>query len=454
MKGFKATFKELFSLALPLIFSNIVSSASGIISMFYIAQINTHALAAGAVISSSYSLLMMMALSILYSISISIGHSQSGKTNAKIHEIIASGMGLCLLICIPMLVICLNIGSILQWIHQPAEVSQMAGDYFRGFSYGLLPMLLIAVFNQFFMGIKKPRLMLYFTFNAVLINACMSYLLIFGYGPIKPLALYGAGLASSITATIQFAIILAFLLMHPSFKAFHLFSKKIISFTYGKLLFNIGFPISIQYSIELLAFSTLTYFMGILGTDALAAQQISLQLSLLLIMINMGMSQAGSILISHHLQSEEEKKRILIHRTSVFSAALLMLLIGLFYLVFSRPLIGLYLNIHQQNLQGILSLAQQLIAIAIMSQFFDSGRNIAAGLLRGYGDSKTSMWTSLISCWIIGLPLALVLAFVFHLGAVGLRLGMMIGIIYGCLQLLGKIKGLSFWDGKYQQALS
>ncbi len=445
MNPSKSTLKAIFLLALPLIFSNIVSSASGIISMFFIAQINTEALAAGAVISSSLGLCMMMTVSILYSVSICIGHSTSGKLKADINEIVASGIGLALLISLPMLFIYLNIGRILLWMRQPLEVCQMTGNYFHGLALGLLPNLLTVVFNQFFMGIRKPRIILYFTSLGVLINSCLSYVMIFGYGPINPMGIYGAGLSASLTAISLLTTIVIYILFHPAMKKYQLITKKIISFNLSRRLFSIGYPISIQYTIELLAFSAITYFMGIIGTSALAAQQISFQLSLFLIMINMGMSQAGSILISHHQQSGS-RQLIHISRLTLLSGASLMLLIGFFYLLFSKNLIVLYLDVDNPALHGIASLAQTLILITVISQFFDAGRNISAGLLRGHGDSKTSMWTSLFSCWIIGIPLSLVLAFVLHLGPVGLRLGMMTGIFFGCCQLLRRVGGLPLFE--------
>lgn len=45
----------------------------------------------------------------------------------------------------------------------------------------------------------------------------------------------------------------------------------------------------------------------------------------------------------------------------------------------------------------------------------------------------------IVSCWIIGLPLAIIFAFSLHLGAIGLRLGIMIGILYGCIQLINRL---------------
>jgi multidrug resistance protein, MATE family len=116
-----------------------------------------------------------------------------------------------------------------------------------------------------------------------------------------------------------------------------------------------------------------------------------------------------------------------------------MLIIRIIYWVFPDALISLYLNVKDPSLSEMVSLTRAILFIAAFTQLFDAGRNIAASLLRGYGDTKSSMWTSLISCWILGLPLALMLGFFFHFGAIGLRLGIMFGLLFGCIHLMSRV---------------
>lgn len=59
----KKIIKEIFGLSIPIILSNILSAAAGFISMLLIAKVNPNALAAGAIITSTYGLVMMMAIS-------------------------------------------------------------------------------------------------------------------------------------------------------------------------------------------------------------------------------------------------------------------------------------------------------------------------------------------------------------------------------------------------------
>lgn len=439
MKQYKTVLKQLFSLALPIIFSNLISASSGLISMFFIAALNQNALAAGAIITSTYGLLTLMVVSVLYSVSILIGQAHGAGRDNEISPIISSGISVAIVSGIPLTALLCYMTPVLQFLHQSLEVSTLAGDYFQGIAYGFIPSLIGAVFTQFFLGISKARLLLYFTIIGVILNSLISYLLIFGLHIVHPMGIFGAGLANSITACLLLAIISLYIVFNSEFKKYQMTSKKLFNPVYCKLLVKIGMPISIQYTLELLAFSVITYLMGLIGTDALGAQQITLQCSMVAVMVVMGFSQSGSILVSQCLGKGTDCDRQLIANCTFGLAALFMLGIGLVYWVFPDTLMSLYLNIHDPSLSDMLSLTRTILCIAAFTQLFDAGRNIAAGLLRGYGDTKSSMWTSLISCWVAGLPLAILFAFVFHLGAAGLRLGIMFGISFGCIHLMNRL---------------
>lgn len=442
----KNVLKELIILALPIIFSNIISATTGLISMLFVAKINSDALASGAIITSTYGLIMMMAISIFYSISILIGHHKGVGRNSEIGKITCSGVALSCFIGLPLIFLFLYIEPILQLLHQPLVVSKMTGEYFHGLAYGLLPSLIVAVFSQFFMGIARTNIILEFTIIGVILNSFISYFLIFGYGAIPPLGIYGAGLANSITSTLQLVMILTYILRNPDFHQYNILPASLFVLTHCKSLLKIGAPISIQYTTEILAFSSITYLMGTIGIEALAAHQITLQSTMLALMIVMGISQSGLILISHNMNKDSKFDRTVICRLTLLIGVISMLIMGISYLLFSDALISVYVDTLNPSFHQIAHLAKNLLILAAVTQILDAARNISSGRLRGSGDTKTSMWTGLVSCWIIGIPMAIILAFIFHLNAIGLRLGMMLGILYGCIQLINRLVKMNRTD--------
>lgn len=428
--------RELLNLAVPLIFSNLINISSSLVGMYFISQVSPNTLAAGAIITSTYGLIVMMVISILYSVSIIVAKMHGSNANETIGSVVFSGIFVTLIIGIPLTILLLHIEIIFDTLKQPHEISILAGEYFQALAIGFIPSLIGAVYTQFFMGISQPRVILSFTILGAIVNSALSYICIFGYSFIPALGVLGAGLACSITAYTLLITTILYVLYSSRFKSYNIFNYQRITLKYIPTILKIGIPISIQYSAELLAFSALTFLMGILGADALCAQQIALQCSMIGIMIVMAISQSGSILISQSLNENKIHRTLAIANSALLLGTSFMLIIGAIYWFFPIKLISLYLDVKNTALTNTVYLTKIILSIAAFTQIFDGGRNIAAGLLRGFGDTKSSMLTGITSCWVIGIPTSICFGFLLHLGAPGIRLGMMIGIFIGCINLV------------------
>lgn len=438
----KSTGSEIIKItftALPLIFSNLLNAAASLISMYLIAKIDTNSLAASALITSTYGFIIMLVISMLYSISIVTSKMHGANQHHDIGSVVFAGNIITIILGIPLTALMLHMSPVFRFLGQPEAINILASDYFKGCSFGLIPSLISSVYMQLLLGTRSAKIIPYITGAGVIINSILTVICIFGLGAIPAMHIYGAGIANSITAYVILALILLYISSSKHHAKHALFQRSSYHLKHMISLLKIGIPISIQFTSELFAFSALTYLMGILGTAALQAQQISLQCGMIGIMISMGISQAGTIIISRTIGAGESARIPKIICTSLFLGFSMMLIISLIYWFFPLALISLYINTNTSSVDETIYLTKIILAIAAFTQIFDSVRNIAAGLLRGLGDTKTSMLTSIISCWTIGIPAALLLGFIWHLGAPGIRLGMLLGILSGCIHLLYRL---------------
>jgi len=83
-----------------------------------------------------------------------------------------------------------------------------------------------------------------------------------------------------------------------------------------------------------------------------------------------------------------------------------------------------------------LSLARTLLLHAALFQLFDGLQVTLAGVLRGLGDTATSLVANLVGHWGIGLPVGVGLAFGLGLGAVGMWVGLATGLAAVAVALL------------------
>ena len=85
---------------------------------------------------------------------------------------------------------------------------------------------------------------------------------------------------------------------------------------------------------------------------------------------------------------------------------------------------------------SVIEVGSGLLAIAAAFQLFDGVQVVATGALRGSGDTRTSMLTSLVGYWLVSLPLGAFLCFSLDLGVYGLWGGLTFGLVFAAIALV------------------
>jgi MATE family multidrug resistance protein len=176
---------------------------------------------------------------------------------------------------------------------------------------------------------------------------------------------------------------------------------------------------------------------GWLGEASLGAQQIVMQIGLVVVMIPYGLGGAAAILIGQAIGRDDKELIKSYAEAALLIGLIFMILVAICYYVFPHVIISWFgINIHDPKVTMTINIATALLAVAAISQIFDATRNIATGALRAFQDTKFPMVIGFISSWIISIPIGAILAFVFHLGAPGIRAGFLFGWLFGAIILL------------------
>jgi MATE family multidrug resistance protein len=91
-------------------------------------------------------------------------------------------------------------------------------------------------------------------------------------------------------------------------------------------------------------------------------------------------------------------------------------------------MLSLFLDFKTVDADAILAFAIPLLVVAAAFQLVDTLQVLAAGLLRGLKDTRVPMQFALFSYWVVGIPAAYFLSQYTSLEALGIWLGLAIGL--------------------------
>lgn len=428
--------KRVIQLSLPMAGSRFLQMLSGFFATMMVSHLGKIVLAACAFINSALAFVLLIFISIVFSLSFIVGQSFGAKKYDEIGAFVQQGMVLSSMLGVIMMIAFWYVDDALKWFHENAQMLVYVTDYFHALMWGAVPILLQSCLEQFFYGILKQRLVIMINFLSMFVGVSTAYLLIFGKGGLPALGVYGLGLAFAIQAWFDFLLLLLCCCVLSDFKKFELFKKRSLQdFKYLKKIFSIGWPMSLQFGGELGAFFVMTMMIGWLGTNALVVSQVTQQWMFLVVVPIFAMAEASGILVGQAVGAKDFTELNIINRASLFLALGLIGILDVGFIFFPHFFASFYMNSQDQHNPQLMELIQPMFALMAAALLFNSMRDVISGSLRGLFDTKFPMRVGLLIMWGLVLPLGYWFAFTLHWGVLGFRSGGNIGLLIGALIL-------------------
>lgn len=364
-----------------------------------------------------------------------IAHKYGANDHRGISFVVRDGFWLALILVVPAFILFWNMSSFFLLVGQSPDVVRLAESYLHALTWGLLPNFIMIALLEVIIGLGHARVILKFTIFSVLLNVLVSFILIFGKFGFPALGIAGAGWGMTVSYWIT-AIILCIYLSRN--KTYNCFFNQLFTFTKPVFLFElfrVGAPMGLMYCVEVAFFFALTVVMGLLGSQEMAANQIALQYLGTLMSVIFAIAQAITVRMGHLLGSGDIESSKKTAYAGVGIAFSFMFLVAIGYWFFPKILISVDFNIHKPENFQITSFAIQFLAINALFQIFEAMRISLFGALRSLKDTHFTLFVSIVSFWVIALPLGYLLATRLKLGGTGLWWGMVLGAISSVLLL-------------------
>jgi MATE family multidrug resistance protein len=305
--------------------------------------------------------------------------------------------------------------------------------------WGMLPALLFLVLRAFVSALERPGWALAVAAAAVVLNALVNYVLIFGAGPVPALGLLGAGIGSALTNFLMFAGMAAVVMLHPRFRRYRLFGRFWrADWPRFADVWRLGLPIAVTLGLEVTVFNASFFLMGLISTAAIAAHAIAIQIASLTFMVPLGLSQAATVRVGLMLGRRDRDGMGRAGWTAFVLGVAFMAAMALVMLSIPEMLVFLFLDESDPTNAPVIALAVSFLTIAALFQIFDGAQSVGAGMLRGLQDTRVPMVYAGFGYWVVGIGVGAGLGFGVGWGGVGIWIGLAAGLAIVSLLMLGR----------------
>lgn len=422
-------FRATFRLAWPLIIAQLAQMALTTTDVIMMGWLGPEPLAAGTIAMTLVHPVMIGGIGLLVATAPMISQALGAGRYRLVRRTVRPGLWISALLSLLFVPILLNGGPILRALGQEPRLTEMAQSYLVFATWAVPAAMLITPPRSLVSARGDTHVVLAVTLFGVVLNAISNYALMFGHFGAPALGLPGAGISTSLTAWMMFALLLAYIVRHKRYRRYMVLARPWKpDWPQFREIFRIGTPIGLTMVAEVGIFAAAAIMMGWLGVDELAAHAVAVQCAAIAFMVPFGLSQATTIRVGLALgRADADGVRKAGYASLAMGAGFSALTCTLF-LIFPLALVSLYLDSGDPANQASIALAASYLVIAGLFQFVDGAQVVSAAALRGLSDTRIPMMVAVAGYWLIGAPLGYVCAFWLDMRGVGIWLGLAAGL--------------------------
>jgi MATE family multidrug resistance protein len=422
--------RATLALAWPLILANLTQQAIQATDVLLMGRLGATQLAAATLalnLTFTFNLLM---LGLLIASSPMMATALGQRFNAvrDVRRTFRAGLWLLAFMLPPYWLVLWHVGTFMRVFGESAELADQGQSFLRAYMWCTAPWLIFQLLRNFVSALERPRIVLWLSLGGILLNALLSWSLIFGHFGLPALGLAGGGLGSTLTWLMLCAALFIVTQSDRQFRRFHLFGHW---WRFDRqrtaAMIRLGWPIGVTMALEMGVFALAAYFMGWIGAPAVAAHAVALQLAALTFMVPLGLGQAATVRVGLALGRRDEAG---IARAGWAAWVMGVAFMGTMALVMwsmPRTLVTLFLKDVPANAETI-ALAVSFLTVAAAFQLVDGAQVIGAGMLRGLHDTRWPLLFALVGYWVVGLGIGVWLAFARDWRGLGIWVGLASGL--------------------------
>ena len=432
--------KAIFLLSVPMVLEMVMESVFALVDIYFVGKLGNAAVATVGLTESM--------LTIIYSLGIGLSMAATAVIARRTGEKNSDGASHAAMQAIYVTIAISLIVSIVGIFFAKYLLVLMGADetitsgnhvYTQIMLIGNAPIMLIFLINGIFRGAGNAAIAMRSLWLANILNIILCPTLIYGFGPIPPLGIKGAAIATTIGRS-----------MGVLYQLYHLFNDRgIIKIKRPHLkpdlgimgnLVKIGAGSTGQFLIASASWIFLVRILSRFGNDAIAGYTIAIRILIFALMPSWGMSNAAATLVGQNLGAQQpERAEQSVWRTAFFNMIFLGS-VGIISIVFAEEILGFFTTDPR-----VIFFGEECIFYVCLGYIFYAYGMVISQSFNGAGDTITPTVLNFFGFWCFQIPLAYTLAVLLDVGPKGVF--MSIAIAESAMAVVGI---LLFRRGKWK----
>jgi MATE family multidrug resistance protein len=435
---------ETVRLALPIALTQLGQVAMMTTDLALLGRLGDRVVAAAALAHTVLFAAFVLGMGLVSAVAPLAAQAFGARDPRVVRRTLRVGLWAALLLGVPLSVLQFWGREILILLGQTEEAATLAARYLHGLAWSMIPAWWFIALRGFMGAVNRPEPGLWITLAAIPANALLAYSLIYGQFGMPQLDLLGAGLATTIVNLGMCAAAIWVCYALRPFRKFRVLGRFWRpDWALFRQLIIVGAPISGTFSLEYGVFAAAGLLMGWIGTSALAAHQIALQIASILFMVPFGISMAATVRVGHAVGRRDSAGTRSAGFVAIWLGIAFMTAMTLIVIATRDSLPLLFLGTATEQNWPTLTLAATLLVVGASFFIADGVQTVAQGALRGLNDTTSPMLYSFICFWLLCFPACYLLGFTLEMGAVGIWIALSVSLILYALMLILRFNGLT-----------
>lgn len=407
-------FRAMLAIAVPVAFQQLISASMNMVDVLMVGQLGETSIAALGLANQVFFLLILFLFGVTSGMAIFTAQYWGKGDVESIRLVLGISLSISLLVggiyCLAAL---LMPETIMGFYTQDQDVIRLGASYLRivGFSYLIVP--IVTSYLAVLRSVTLVKLAAFVTVSALLFKAGISYLLIFGKFGLPVLGVRGAAIGTTLGWTFQLILLLILVYTQRT----PLAANPLTFFRFDRaFLFRVlktSMPAAINELFWSFGITVYNAVYARIGTDAIAAVNINATIEDLFFVLFIGLGNACAVMVGNRIGAGDKDVSYEYGQRFLTLGILGALLAGTAVILVREPFIGL--GWYDISPAAADNLRMLMLVFSLSLWLRVHNFMLFIGALRAGGDTRFAMFMEIFSIWVVGVPMALLGGFVFHL---------------------------------------